>query len=141
MPHRQGLRPGERRVVSPSRRLAQPNIFPELMGADVGGIDITHGIGRDPRCRGAAVDSAKVGRIGDKGAQRTIDGAADHDATQLARLRSRRLIAACRLVAECGTDIKRIRWGQADIIENRPALSRWHPRYADAFAAYMKRGD
>jgi hypothetical protein len=40
-----------------------------------------------------------------------------------------------------GTDIKRIRWGQADIIENRPALSRWHPRYADAFAAYMKRGD
>jgi NAD(P)-dependent dehydrogenase (short-subunit alcohol dehydrogenase family) len=40
-----------------------------------------------------------------------------------------------------GTDIKRIRWGQADIIENRPALSRWHPRYAEAFAAYMKRDD
>jgi NAD(P)-dependent dehydrogenase (short-subunit alcohol dehydrogenase family) len=39
------------------------------------------------------------------------------------------------------TDIKRIRWGQADIVENRPALSRWHPRYADAFAAYMKRDD
>jgi NAD(P)-dependent dehydrogenase (short-subunit alcohol dehydrogenase family) len=39
------------------------------------------------------------------------------------------------------TDIKRIRWGQGDIIENRPALSRWHPRYADAFAAYMKRDD
>jgi NAD(P)-dependent dehydrogenase (short-subunit alcohol dehydrogenase family) len=39
------------------------------------------------------------------------------------------------------TDIKRIRWGQADIIENRPTLSRWHPRYADAFAAYMKRDD
>jgi NAD(P)-dependent dehydrogenase (short-subunit alcohol dehydrogenase family) len=39
------------------------------------------------------------------------------------------------------TDIKRIRWGQADIIENRPALSRWHPRYAEAFAAYMKRDD
>ena len=38
-----------------------------------------------------------------------------------------------------GTDIKRIRWGQADIIENRPALSRWHPDYAEAFAAYMKR--
>ena len=39
------------------------------------------------------------------------------------------------------TDIKRIRWGQADIIENRPALSRWHPRYAGAFASYMKRDD
>jgi NAD(P)-dependent dehydrogenase (short-subunit alcohol dehydrogenase family) len=39
------------------------------------------------------------------------------------------------------TDIKRIRWGQDDIIENRPALSRWHPRYADAFATYMKRND
>jgi NAD(P)-dependent dehydrogenase (short-subunit alcohol dehydrogenase family) len=39
------------------------------------------------------------------------------------------------------TDVKRIRWGQADIIENRPALSRWHPRYAEAFAAYMKRDD
>jgi len=39
------------------------------------------------------------------------------------------------------TDIKRIRWGQDDIIENRPALSRWHPRYADAFAIYMKRND
>jgi NAD(P)-dependent dehydrogenase (short-subunit alcohol dehydrogenase family) len=39
------------------------------------------------------------------------------------------------------TDIKRIRWGQADIIENRPGLSRWHPRYAEAFAAYMKRDD
>jgi len=38
-------------------------------------------------------------------------------------------------------DIKRIRWAQADIIENRPALSRWHPRYAEAFATYMKRDD
>jgi len=24
-----------------------------------------------------------------------------------------------------------------DIIENRPALSRWHPDYKDAFAAFM----
>ena len=24
-----------------------------------------------------------------------------------------------------------------DIIENRPALSRWHPDYADAFSAYI----
>ncbi len=36
------------------------------------------------------------------------------------------------------TDEKRIRWAANDIIENRPALSRWHPDYADAFASYMK---
>lgn len=38
------------------------------------------------------------------------------------------------------TDVRRIRWSAADIIENRPALSRWNPAYADAFAAHM-RGD
>jgi NAD(P)-dependent dehydrogenase (short-subunit alcohol dehydrogenase family) len=36
------------------------------------------------------------------------------------------------------TDLKRIRWAAGDILENRPALSRWHPDYADAFAAYMR---
>ena len=35
------------------------------------------------------------------------------------------------------TDEKRIRWAAGDIVENRPALSRWHPDYADAFARYM----
>jgi NAD(P)-dependent dehydrogenase (short-subunit alcohol dehydrogenase family) len=35
------------------------------------------------------------------------------------------------------TDEKRIAWAADDIIENRPALSRWHPDYADAFKAYM----
>ncbi len=35
------------------------------------------------------------------------------------------------------TDEKRIAWAAGDIIENRPALSRWHPDYADAFKAYM----
>jgi hypothetical protein len=25
-----------------------------------------------------------------------------------------------------------------DVIENRPALSRWHPDYADAFAAFVR---
>jgi NAD(P)-dependent dehydrogenase (short-subunit alcohol dehydrogenase family) len=34
-------------------------------------------------------------------------------------------------------DEKRIRWAAEDIIQNRPPLSRWHPRYKDAFAAYM----
>ena len=35
-------------------------------------------------------------------------------------------------------DEKRIRWAAGDITENRPPLSRWHPDYADAFAAYLK---
>ncbi|MCA8878602.1 MAG: SDR family NAD(P)-dependent oxidoreductase [Rhodobacteraceae bacterium] len=37
------------------------------------------------------------------------------------------------------TDLKRMRWGMGDIIENRPALSRWHPDYAPAFRAYTER--
>ncbi len=37
-----------------------------------------------------------------------------------------------------GMDEKRMRWAADDIIENRPALSRWHPDYKDAFAAFMK---
>jgi NAD(P)-dependent dehydrogenase (short-subunit alcohol dehydrogenase family) len=36
------------------------------------------------------------------------------------------------------TDEKRIRWAADDIIENRPALSRWHPDYKQAFADHMK---
>ena len=35
-------------------------------------------------------------------------------------------------------DEKRIAWAAGDIIENRPALSRWHPDYAEAFKAYLK---
>lgn len=38
-------------------------------------------------------------------------------------------------------DEKRIRWAANDIIENRPALSRWHPDYEAAFAAYMADDD
>jgi len=34
-------------------------------------------------------------------------------------------------------DEKRILWSAGDIVENRPALSRWHPDYAEAFKAYM----
>ncbi|MER8502938.1 SDR family NAD(P)-dependent oxidoreductase [Mesorhizobium sp. M0208] len=36
-------------------------------------------------------------------------------------------------------DEKRMAWAIGDIIENRPALSRWHPDYKDAFAAFMTR--
>jgi hypothetical protein len=35
-------------------------------------------------------------------------------------------------------DERRILWAAQDIIENRPALSRWHPDYKDAFAEFMK---
>jgi NAD(P)-dependent dehydrogenase (short-subunit alcohol dehydrogenase family) len=37
-------------------------------------------------------------------------------------------------------DERRILWAAGDIVENRPPLSRWHPDYADAFAAFV-RGD
>ncbi|MFC5346208.1 SDR family NAD(P)-dependent oxidoreductase [Brevundimonas staleyi] len=34
-------------------------------------------------------------------------------------------------------DQKRIAWAIGDVIENRPALSRWHPDYAAAFEAFI----
>jgi NAD(P)-dependent dehydrogenase (short-subunit alcohol dehydrogenase family) len=34
-------------------------------------------------------------------------------------------------------DQKRIRWAAEDIVENRPALSRWHADYKDAFGRFM----
>ena len=36
-----------------------------------------------------------------------------------------------------GLDEKRIAWAVGDILENRPALSRWHPDYAAAFEAFV----
>jgi NAD(P)-dependent dehydrogenase (short-subunit alcohol dehydrogenase family) len=36
------------------------------------------------------------------------------------------------------TDERRILWAAGDIVENRPPLSRWHPDYADRFAAFVK---
>ncbi|MEZ0171999.1 SDR family NAD(P)-dependent oxidoreductase [Microvirga sp. TS319] len=35
-------------------------------------------------------------------------------------------------------DEVRIRWAAEDLIENRPALSRWHPDFKDAFAKAME---
>ena len=37
-------------------------------------------------------------------------------------------------------DERRILWAAGDIAENRPALSRWHPDYAQAFDAFVKKG-
>lgn len=36
------------------------------------------------------------------------------------------------------TDCRRMLWNAGDIVEDRPALSRWHPDYAEEFAAYVK---
>jgi NAD(P)-dependent dehydrogenase (short-subunit alcohol dehydrogenase family) len=33
-------------------------------------------------------------------------------------------------------DERRILWAAGDLVENRPPLSRWHPAYAEAFAAF-----
>jgi NAD(P)-dependent dehydrogenase (short-subunit alcohol dehydrogenase family) len=35
-------------------------------------------------------------------------------------------------------DERRILWAAGDIVENRPALSRWHPDYAEVFAAFAR---
>jgi NAD(P)-dependent dehydrogenase (short-subunit alcohol dehydrogenase family) len=35
-------------------------------------------------------------------------------------------------------DERRILWAAGDIVENRPALSRWHKDYAEAFATFVK---
>jgi NAD(P)-dependent dehydrogenase (short-subunit alcohol dehydrogenase family) len=35
-------------------------------------------------------------------------------------------------------DEQRILWAAGDIVENRPPLSRWHPDYAEAFAAFVR---
>ena len=39
------------------------------------------------------------------------------------------------------TDRKRILWAAGDLVENRPPLSRWHPDYNDAFAAFLTHAD
>lgn len=35
-------------------------------------------------------------------------------------------------------DNKRMQWAVGDVIEGRPALSRWHPDYAEKFQAFMR---
>ena len=37
-------------------------------------------------------------------------------------------------------DRRRAEWAAGDVAENRPALSRWHPDFADAFASFEKTG-
>ena len=35
-------------------------------------------------------------------------------------------------------DERRMAWAMGDIIENRPALSRWHPDYAEVLTQFLK---
>jgi hypothetical protein len=35
-------------------------------------------------------------------------------------------------------DERRVLWAAGDIVDNRPPLSRWHPDYAEQFAAFAK---
>ncbi len=37
-------------------------------------------------------------------------------------------------------DERRMAWAMGDIIQHRPALSRWHPDHADDFTAFLKAG-
>ncbi|MEM8646304.1 MAG: SDR family NAD(P)-dependent oxidoreductase [Pseudomonadota bacterium] len=37
-------------------------------------------------------------------------------------------------------DRRRVAWAAGDVLENRPALSRWHPDYVDAFSAFESSG-
>jgi NAD(P)-dependent dehydrogenase (short-subunit alcohol dehydrogenase family) len=39
---------------------------------------------------------------------------------------------------DSATDKARMKWSTADIIQDRPPLSRWHPAYAEEFAEFMK---
>ncbi len=38
------------------------------------------------------------------------------------------------------TDERRMQWMADDVIQNRPALSRWHPDFAEAFQAFARKG-
>ncbi|MGD1882525.1 MAG: SDR family NAD(P)-dependent oxidoreductase [Paracoccaceae bacterium] len=38
-------------------------------------------------------------------------------------------------------DEKRVAWSAGDVIENRPALSRWHPDFKEAFEAFIEKAD
>ena len=35
------------------------------------------------------------------------------------------------------TDNRRMEWAMGDLIHNRPALSRWHPEFAEEFARFV----
>src|SRR5262245_6729535 len=100
------------------------DVFPYFMGADIGGIDIAHRVRRNTGCRCARSHSTEVARIRYESKQRPIDGTADHDAAQFARLHSRGRVASGRFVAERDADINLVI--RAD--EDRAWLAELMPR-------------
>ena len=70
------------------------------MAADIDGIDIARRIRRNTGCRCASSHSSEVARIRYESKQRPIDGTADHDAAQFARLHSRGRVVSGRFIAE-----------------------------------------
>jgi hypothetical protein len=89
-------------------RSTQPDVFPHPVGADIGCIDIAHRVSRNTGRRRAGSHGTEIARIRYESAQRSVNGTADHDAAQFARLRSRCCVASGRLVAERSADIKRV---------------------------------
>ena len=67
-------------------------------------------------------------------------GPRSRSSTSCSRPGARRLLHPLpRQRATRATDERRMAWAIGDIIENRPALSRWHPDYKDAFASIPRR--
>ena len=81
------------------------DVFPHLMGTDIGGIDIAHRVSRNTGCRSARPHRTEVARIRYESQQRPIDGIADHDAALFTRLHLRRSIASGRLVPQRDANI------------------------------------
>lgn len=50
-------------------------------------------------------------------------------------------VAVERVWANCPRYVHRMQpqWHTNDLLENRPALSRWHPEFADAYRAFIER--
>ena len=53
------------------------------------------------------------------------------------RLREHYMLAS--YLSRQTTLLFRILWAAVDLVENRPALSRWHPDYGERFAAFLKK--
>ena len=76
---------------SPPRAVrVRPDVLPQRVRTDVGGEDAAFGVGRDA---GRAGDAGRVGvgevGVGNEGAQRAVDGAADRDAPDVAGVHRR----------------------------------------------------
>ena len=64
------------------------DVFPQIVGADIGGIDVAHFVGPDAGRRGTPDHLVEVGGIGDEGRKRAVPGVANHDAAPSPFLRA-----------------------------------------------------